>query len=57
MIIHILQDGTCTDSVTGMVIKASEHKALYELINRIQKNKERKNHGSIIRERHADRSS
>ena len=34
---HILKDGTNVDSVDGMVISASKHKELYELINEIMK--------------------
>lgn len=34
---HRLADGTATDSVDGMVISASEHKELYELINEVMK--------------------
>lgn len=36
MIRHILKDGTEVDDIKGMVIKASEHKVLYEIINKIQ---------------------
>lgn len=34
---HRLADGTATDSVDGMVISASEHRELYELINEVMK--------------------
>lgn len=34
---HRLADRTATDSVDGMVISASEHKELYELINEVMK--------------------
>ena len=39
---HVLKDGTKVDSVEGHVIKASEFKVLYEVINRIQKEGEQK---------------
>ena len=34
---HRLVDGIATDSVDGMVISASKHKKLYELINEVMK--------------------
>ncbi len=37
---HILKDGTEVDDVTGHVIKAKEHAVLYEVINRINQEKE-----------------
>lgn len=37
MIRHILKDGTEVPDISGHVIKAAEHTALYEAINRIQK--------------------
>ena len=32
---HVLQDGTQVDSVEGKVIKADQHKVLYEIIKRL----------------------
>ena len=34
---HVLKDGTHVDSVDGKVINAEEHRSLYELISRMQK--------------------
>ena len=39
---HILNDGSEAEDVAGKVIKASEHPTLYEVINRIQKEGEKK---------------
>lgn len=36
---HVLKDGKKIDDVAGHVIKAKEHSVLYEVINRIQKEK------------------
>ena len=38
---HVLQDGTEVESIDGKVIKAAEFKVLYEIINRIDQEKER----------------
>lgn len=37
MVRHILKDGTEVKDIKGKVIKASEFRTLYEVINRIQK--------------------
>lgn len=34
---HVLKDGTEVDSIEGRVIKASEFKVMYEVLNRIKK--------------------
>ena len=39
---HILKDGTKVDDVAGCVIKAEEHSVLYEVINRINEERRRK---------------
>lgn len=39
---HILKDGTKVDDVAGRVIKAKEHSVLYEVINRINEERRRK---------------
>lgn len=39
MVRHILKDGTEVKDIKGKVIKASEFRTLYEVINRIQKGK------------------
>lgn len=41
---HVLKDGTEVPDVTGHVIKATEFKTLYQVVNRIN---ERINHGVI----------
>ncbi len=33
---HILKDGTEVKDISGHIIKAEKNKALYEIINRIQ---------------------
>ena len=42
MIKHVLKDGTEVNDIKGHVIKASDYPLLYEVINRIQKEGEKK---------------
>lgn len=37
MVKHVLKDGTEVEDIKGKVIKASEFRTLYEVINRIQR--------------------
>lgn len=41
MVRHILKDGTEVEDITGKIIKASEFRTLYEVINRIEKEGEK----------------